>query len=190
MLHALLLLFLLTTPLAGLAQSPGHMPGMDHGAHRLHAPAGAAIPTQAGQSAFAAIEEIVALLEADPKTDWSKVNIEGLRQHLIDMYRVTLLADVAGEPVRQGVRYKVTGAGRVKDSIRRMVRNHAAVMNGAGGWQYRTSDHVEGLILTVTVADAADLPKLKALGFIGLLALGMHHQEHHLTLARGINPHH
>ncbi|MCC2098329.1 MAG: hypothetical protein KDJ29_15640, partial [Hyphomicrobiales bacterium] len=42
-------------------------------------------PVQPGQSAFAAIQEIVEILEADRSTDWSKVNIPALRQHLIDM---------------------------------------------------------------------------------------------------------
>ena len=28
-----------------------------------------------------------------------------------------------------------------------------------------------------------------ALGFFGVLTLGMHHQMHHLMLARGMNPH-
>ena len=40
-------------------------------------------PIEAGESAFAAIQEIVALLNADPKTDWSKVDIDALRQHLV-----------------------------------------------------------------------------------------------------------
>ena len=48
----------------------------------------ASIPTQPGQAASAAIQEIVGILEADPKTDWSKVNIEALRHHLIDMNKV------------------------------------------------------------------------------------------------------
>lgn len=52
------------------------------------------LPRETGQSAFAAIQEIVAMLEADPKTDWSKVDIEALRQHLIDMNNVTLGAVV------------------------------------------------------------------------------------------------
>ena len=49
-----------------------------------------AVATQPGQGAFAAIQEIVEILAADPKTDWSKVNIDALRQHLIDMNNVTL----------------------------------------------------------------------------------------------------
>ena len=37
---------------------------------------GSAATTEAGQIAFAAIQEIVAILEADPQTDWSKVDID------------------------------------------------------------------------------------------------------------------
>ncbi len=46
-----------------------------------------------GQDAFGAIQEIVQALQSDPKTEWSKVNIEALRQHLIDItIEVTLHA--------------------------------------------------------------------------------------------------
>ena len=38
-----------------------------------------ASPTMPGQDTFGAIQEIVRILEADPKTDWSKVNLEALR---------------------------------------------------------------------------------------------------------------
>jgi hypothetical protein len=51
--------------------------------HVGHSPA--STPKEAGQSAFAATAEIVALLSNDPQTDWSKVNIAALRQHLVDM---------------------------------------------------------------------------------------------------------
>ena len=84
--------------------------------------AGAA--TQTGQAAFAAIAEIVRILEADPKTDWSKVNLEALRQHLIDMDDLTLRATVATQPVTGGATFTVTGAGRVRDAIRRMAKEH------------------------------------------------------------------
>ena len=47
-------------------------------------------PTSPGQDAFGAIQEVVRMLDADPKTDWSKVDLEALRQHLIDMNEVTL----------------------------------------------------------------------------------------------------
>ena len=61
------------------------------------------MPQETGQSAFAAIQEIVAMLEADPATDWSKVDIEALRQHLIDMNNVTLAATVQASQVRDSM---------------------------------------------------------------------------------------
>jgi hypothetical protein len=144
-------------------------------------------PTEPGQSAFATIQEIVALLEADPATDWSKVNIDALRQHLIDMDNVTLRAEAKSEPVEGGIRFIVTGVGPVKNSIQRMVTAHAATMSGLGGWTFTAVPTDEGANLTVVVP-AKDLPKLKGLGFIGIMTRGMHHQAHHLMIARGENP--
>ena len=95
------------------------------GAHDRHAPvsvaAGAPAPVQPGQSAFAAIQEIVELLEANRSTDWSKVDIEALRRHLIDMDNVTLHAETAAETIDGGMKFAVTGAGPVRESIRREI---------------------------------------------------------------------
>jgi len=143
-------------------------------------------PTQVGQGAFAAIQEIVQILEADPTTDWSKVDIEALRRHLIDMDNVTLRADVKSEPVDGGMRFTVSGDGPVKDSIQRMVIAHAAAMNGVGGWRFAASETDAGAVLTV-LAPARDAAKLRGLGFIGVMTRGMHHQMHHLMIARGEN---
>jgi hypothetical protein len=153
-----------------------------------HQGAAASVPTQPGQAAFAAIQEIVGILEADPKTDWSKVNIEALHHHLIDMNNVTLAAAVTSEPVKDGMRFTITGAGAVQDSIRRMVMAHAATMNGVDGWHFKASKAQNGAILMV-LPPAKDLSKLRGLGFIGVLTLDMPHQQHHLMLARGENPH-
>ena len=46
-----------------------------------------------GQSAYGAISDVVRLLKADPGTDWSRVNVEALRQHVIDMDDVTVDGD-------------------------------------------------------------------------------------------------
>ena len=63
---------------------------MMSGQHMMHGlPPGCAVATQAGQGAFAAIQEVVEILAADSNTDWSKVNIDALRQHLVDMNNVT-----------------------------------------------------------------------------------------------------
>src|SRR5262245_12321503 len=120
---ALIALFI---PAAALAQMTH-----EHMMHEQHT--GGSVPTQPGQGASAAIQEIVGILEADPKTDWSKVNNDALHQHLIDMNNVTLAAEVKSEPVEGGIRFMVTGAGAVRDSIRRMVIAPAATMNGVDG---------------------------------------------------------
>lgn len=146
-------------------------------------------PAQVGQAAFATIQEIVEILERDPNTDWSKVNIEALRQHLIDMDAVTVQAEVKTEQVKGGMLFKVIGMGSVRDSIQRMVLAHAASMDGVGGWKFKVKQFEDGAALTVLVP-TEDLAKLKGLGFIGVLVRGMHHQGHHLMLARGEKPHH
>src|SRR5262245_55600128 len=84
----------------------------------------AASSTLAGQAAFATIREVVRILEADPKTDWSKVNIEVLRQHLIDMDEVTMRSVVDQRDIPGGFDADVTGSGRAIDAIRRMTKNH------------------------------------------------------------------
>ena len=149
---------------------------------------GGAIPTEPGQGAFAAIQEIVGILEADPSTDWTKVNIEALRQHLIDMDNVTLRAEAKSEPIEGGMRFTVSGDGPVKDSIQRMVMAHAATMNGVSGWKFAASTTDMGAVLTV-VTPPTGAAKLRGLGFIGVMTRGMHHQMHHLMLALGENPH-
>lgn len=44
----------------------------------------ALVPTQPGQAALGAIQEIVRMLESDPDTDWSKVNLAALHEHLVN----------------------------------------------------------------------------------------------------------
>jgi hypothetical protein len=175
---AVLLLFV---PGVAIAQSSnsGNMPTMHHQMGD--------VPTEPGQAAFGAIQEIVRILESDPATDWSKVDIEALRQNLIDMNNVTMLAKVTNAEMANGMRFVATGTPEVRDSIRRMVKAHAASMNGEDGWQFAAASVPDGAALTV-VPPAGKLAELKGLGFIGVLARGFHHQQHHLMLARGELP--
>ena len=105
------------------------------------------------------------------------------------MNNVTLAANVKNEPLDGGIRYSVTGVGPVKDSIRRMVTAHAATMDGVDGWAFKASEIEDGAALTVLVPPK-DADKLRGLGFFGVVTRGMHHQDHHLMIARGDNPHH
>lgn len=173
--------FVLLTAGAAFAAEKTH----DHGAMMM----GSGMPGETGQAAFAAIQEIVAMVDANPATDWAKVDIEALRQHLIDMSNVTLGAVVEATELGGGVRFSVSGDGPVRESIRRMVMAHAATMNGVDGWAFVTATSDTGAILTVSPPDQASMVILRALSFIGVMARGMHHRQHHLMLATGMDPH-
>lgn len=185
---ALLLVLLSSLPVLAQDQT-AHMKHMGEMTHAATTQPTSSLPTQPGQAAFAAIQEIEEMLEADPSTDWSKVDIEALRRHLIDMNNVTLAAEIENEPIDDGMRFVVTGVGAVADSVRRMVTAHAATMSGNGDWRFEATPTDSGAVLTVHVPPK-DIEKLHGLGFIGVMARGMHHQQHHLMIARGGNPHH
>ncbi len=178
-----------------MAQTPQaapmqHKPGMQHTPDMQH-DAGP-MPTQGGQAAFAAISEIVKLLEADPKTDWAKVNLEALRQHLADMDTVTLRAQVKTREVANGLAMDVTGDTAVAAAIKRMVVAHATMLDGMPIWTATTAPIAGGVRLTVmakTAGDAGVVARIRGLGFAGLLVQGDHHTEHHLMLARGAHVH-
>jgi len=145
-------------------------------------------PTLPGQDAFGAIQEIVRILEADPNTDWSKVDLERLRQHLIDMNEVTLKSEVKATVVPSGLVVDVTGPGRTEQAIRAMVGPHAKELDQMKEWWARTEVIPSGLRLTVVAKnpdDAKTVARIRGLGFIGLLVQGAHHQPHHLAMAKG-----
>jgi len=146
-------------------------------------------PTLPGQDAFGAIQEIVRILEADPGTDWSKVDLEALRQHLIDMNDVTLKADAASKPIDGGLEITITGTGRTVGAILRMVPAHAKEINGQHGWRVKATSLPNGVLLTVTSSDPKEVQHIRGLGFIGILVTGAHHQPHHLMMAKGTFQH-
>ena len=145
----------------------------------------ATVPRELGQAAFGAIQEIVEMLQADPKTDWSKVDVDVLRQHLIDMDEVTMRAVAEKQPIENGLRINVTGSGRTLAAIERMVPDHARDIDGLHGWTVRTTPLPNGVELTVTASNPAEVQKIRALGFMGIMVLGSHHQMHHLAMAKG-----
>ena len=157
--------------------------GMRHGMMGTQSGA-AGQPTMVGQEAFGAIQEVVQVLEADPTTDWSKVNIAALREHLIDMNEVTLRAVATEQALENGVEIAVTGEGRTLQAIRRMVPAHVGELVKIG-WDAKTEDLPNGVKLSVTTNDPKQVNKLKALGFMGIMVQGAHHQPHHLMMAKG-----
>ena len=144
-------------------------------------------PTQSGQAAYAAISEVVRILEADPNTDWSKVNVEALRQHLIDMDEVTLNSSVVQRAAEGGLEMDVTGMGRAVPAIRRLVASHARSLDGSV-YHLVATEIPNGTRLRVTASDSKDaktVARIRGLGFAGIITEGNHHALHHIAVARG-----
>jgi hypothetical protein len=169
-----------------LAQGHEHRPGMTHPRADTTV---ARAPTQPGQATYAAIGEIVRLLDADPGTDWARVDVERLRRHLLDMDAVTMRAMVRAEPLADGARFTVRGTGATVGAIQRLARAHAATMAGEDATtRMEVATIADGATVTVrthTPGDARGAARIRALGFVGLLTAGEHHGPHHLAMARG-----
>lgn len=147
--------------------------------------------SQPGSAAFGAIEEIIVLLEGDPNTDWSRVNLEALRQHLADMNNVTLNVDVTSqEPISKGLRVTArpttTAAAQ---SLARLLSDHGPQLQHERGWKLSSAKYQDGLRIDITTDDESEVTKVRALGYIGMLAAGAHHAAHHWALATGQDAH-
>jgi hypothetical protein len=159
--------------------------GMSQGMHEMHH------PMQSGQGAFGAMAEVVRTLEADPATDWSKVNMEALRQHLIDMDEVMLHASVKATQVPGGLSMDITGTGRTAQSIRAMLVPHTVELDAMPAWSAKAESIPDGIRLIVIARDSSDaktVARIRGLGFAGLLVQGGHHGPHHLAMAKGEMP--
>lgn len=161
---------------------------MDHAMHADMLADCASLPTLPGQAAYGAIGEVVRLLKADPKTDWSRVNIEALRQHLIDMDDVIMRSRATQRSVAGGVDITVTSSGRTLAAIKRMVVSHAHALGETPDYTATAQALPDGARLTVTAKDPGNahvVARIRALGFAGLMTEGDHHAIHHLSIARG-----
>ena len=161
---------------------PSHQ-GHAHG-HAHHAEP-ATIPKMPGEDAFGAIGEIIAILEADPNTDWEKVNIDALALHLRDMQFLMSDAQVATENLSNGLRMRISREGRGGDAAGRMIPAHAPILQAETGWQTSVAMTNTQITFDVTSPDPIQVQKIRAFGFFGVMAAGAHHQPHHLMMARG-----
>jgi hypothetical protein len=164
----------------------------DHTGHGSLPDGGSAGPSRdalGGQAAFATLQEVVRILEADPDTDWATVDLAALRAHLLDMDALTLRAKVEETPIPGGFRAVVTGDHNVVGAASRMVPEHLGVLSESRPWAHAL-DLAEGrVVLEVTSDDAGQEAKLRGLGFFGVMATDSHHAEHHVALARGAGMH-
>lgn len=158
--------------------------------HDGHGRTNSSMPQEAGQSAFAAIAEIVQILDADADVDWSKVNIAQLREHLVDMNSLTLGAEVTVETMGDSFHFNVSGSdAKTIRALQNMVPAHSKELDKMSEWSAKGEMTATGAILKITPTQTNSVVKIQALGFFGLMATGAHHQPHHLGMAAGTISH-
>ena len=149
-----------------------------------------AVLSEAGTDPFAVIQEAIALLEANPDTDWSKVNIEALRLHLIEMQDMTLNVTVEQQPISLGFMAVITPTtNRALQSMSQVLSAHPSQMKEETGWDMVVTNNNGIFTIAVTTDQLKDVDKIRGLGYIGIMAYGSHHQPHHWAMASGENPH-
>jgi hypothetical protein len=146
--------------------------------------------TESGTDPFAVMQEAIAALEANPGTNWEKVNIEALRLHLVEMQDMTLNVDVTQTRIDNGFKAVVTPtSSRAVKSLTKVLSAHPAQMEAETGWDMQVSNNNGVFTLNVTTENVKDVAKIRGLGYIGVMAYGNHHQPHHWAMASGENPH-
>jgi hypothetical protein len=145
--------------------------------------------SETGQSQFAAIAEIVAMLRDDPDTDWEQIDIGALRDHLVDMDNVTTKAIVETNANDLTVTFAVTGDATVAASIQRMVLAHSPMLQQTTSWSVMAEERSDGAMMQVQLKSMDEMTEVTGLGFFGLMTIGAHHRQHHLMIAMGHSPH-
>lgn len=154
--------------------------------HRHSSSDGHVLPTEGGQAAFAALIEIVAMLEQDKDTDWNKVDIDSLREHLLDMDKLILDTNANTSVIADDqIQFQITGSTTSVPSIHRMVPAHARYIAQTRDIQIETQLNENGATVNIFTNDALQSNTLEALGFYGFMALDSHHQLHHYQMAIG-----
>lgn len=147
--------------------------------------------TEAGNDAFGTIQEVIVQLNNDPNTNWQQVNIEALRQHLLDMHDMTLNIEVLAQtPIDNGLKAVIRPTTtRAELALDRVFKAHPVQLERETGWKMQVIKNDDHYALTIISKNPKDVDKIRGLGYIGLMAYGNHHQPHHLAMATGNNPH-
>lgn len=147
--------------------------------------------TEGGNDAFGTIQEVILKLNRDPSTAWNQVNLEALRQHLLDMNDMTFNVDVISqEPIKNGLQATIKPTtNRAKKALERIFAAHPNQLKRDTGWIMKVVKDNDRYLLMTTSGDPKDSDKIRGLGYIGLMAYGTHHQKHHWAMATGKDPH-
>lgn len=141
---------------------------------------------EGGQATFAALIEMVALLERDSETDWASVDIDALREHLLDMNYLMMQTEATKSIIGDTkIQFTVRGTVKSVPSIHRMVPAHSRYIGQSRNWAIEPELNNDGAMLTITVDSTSTLNRLYALGFYGFMSLDSHHENHHYLMAIG-----
>ena len=141
----------------------------------------------AGNEIFGTVQEVVQKLENDPKTDWSKVDLEALRQHLLDMKAFTEEVEVISQThIKNGLSIEIKPqTSRAGEALERVMKMHPLMLKQEKGWDMQSKLLNGNFLISVTTENSSEVDELRALGYIGILAEGAHHQAHHWMIATG-----
>lgn len=124
------------------------------------------MPAQIGQASFAAISEVIEILENNPHTNWKTANIDALRSHLNDMNLVMTKAAATTNRYQDHVTFEITGQADVIPSVQQMTMAHAQVLTHETEWTVIAKPNANGAILTLKSNDTVAIEKIAAMGFL------------------------
>lgn len=171
---------------------------MNHDSHMIQEPSQAGVTmistsplTEPGNAIFATIQEVVNQMLLDDDTDWEKVDLESLRQHLIDMENFTVNVQVISKTnIEQGIQVIIEPSTiQAAGSLDRALSAHPAMLEQETGWRMVSDKSGNKYRLEITSTNPEDVIKIRGLGYIGIMTMGSHHQPHHWAMASGNNPH-
>ncbi|SMN02217.1 hypothetical protein SPONN_618 [uncultured Candidatus Thioglobus sp.] len=147
--------------------------------------------TEAGNDIFGTIQEVITNLNANLNTDWDKVNIEALKEHLLDMRDMTVNVEVINQnKLKNGSEILIRPTNkRSIQAMKRVLSAHPAQLKKETNWQMQVQKQGDKYLLITTTDKPTEVSKIIGLGYIGLMAHGSHHQPHHWSMATGNNPH-
>ena len=97
--------------------------------------------------------------------------------------------------IEEGLRVVVRGTSpAASSSILSAASAHGPMLESERGWSVEVhpadpAEHGEGAtVLEVTAEGLEDVAEIRGLGYIGLMATGAHHREHHWRIATGRPP--
>lgn len=148
--------------------------------------------SEAGHDLFGTVQEVITYLNANPTTDWRTVNLDALRQHLLDMRDMSINTQVISQrPIPHGVQITTAPTTkRAEQALTRVFAAHPSQLKKESGWDMTVARKDGNFVLTTVSKNTDDVYKIRGLGYIGLMDYGKHHQAHHLSIATGKEPHH